>query len=371
MIIARPEKTNKLAAHNQISPTKSPIQRKSQVALAADLNQSAQQDLKQRVSQHLESSLHRTLQTQIAVLGTGAWGTTLANLARVNPENAVRTWSRRSEASLESVVADAEVLIIAISMKGIAELAKRLEKIGLNQNTIIVTATKGLDPQTRLSPSKLWQTAFPLNPVVVLSGPNLSKEIDCGQPAATVVASPNQAATALVQRLMSNDRFRVYTNQDPLGTELGGTLKNVVAIAVGACDGLNLGTNAKCALMTRALPEMVRVGVSLGAEPETFLGLAGLGDLMATCGSRLSRNYRVGYGLAQGKSMEQILEELGATAEGVNTVNVLVEIASELNISVPIATAVHQMIHGKLKAHELVERMMSRELKSELDELTV
>ena len=168
--------------------------------------------------------------------------------------------------------------------------------------------------------------------------------------------------------MYSSETFRVYTSPDPVGAELGGTLKNVVAIAVGACEGLDLGTNAKCALITRALPEMVRIGVRLGAEPETFLGLAGLGDLMATCGSSLSRNYRVGYGLAQGKSMAQILEELGATAEGVNTVNVLIEIARELNVPVPIATAVHQMIHGQIQASEVVQMMMARELKSELEE---
>lgn len=301
----------------------------------------------------------------ITVLGTGAWGTSLAYVANANPENAVRTWSRRSPEPLESVLEGAEVLVIAISMKGIVELSKRIRRIGLDEKTIIVTATKGLDPETHLSPSSIWQSAFPNNPIAVLSGPNLSKEIDRGQPAATVVASKDEAAAQKVQALMSHDRFRVYTNGDPLGTELGGTLKNVMAIAVGACDGLNLGTNAKCALMTRALPEMVRVGVRLGADPETFLGLAGLGDMLATCSSNLSRNYRVGYGLAHGKSMNQILKELGSTAEGVNTTEVLLEIAKEHGISVPIAKAVHALIHGRIDAKSAVDLLMDRDLKPE------
>lgn len=310
-----------------------------------------------------------TTPAHITVLGNGAWGSSLAYLAQSNPQNQVKTWSRRSPNPLAEVVAGADILIVAISMKGIVELSKKLQAIGLPKETIIVTATKGLDPETQLSPSRIWQAAFPNHAVAVLSGPNLSKEIDRGQPAATVVACQDEAAAQKVQEQMSSDRFRVYTNTDPLGTELGGTLKNVMAIAVGACDGLNLGTNAKCALMTRALPEMVRVGVRLGADPETFLGLAGLGDMLATCSSSLSRNYRVGYGLAQGKSMEQILNELGGTAEGVNTAEVLLEIAKTHGISVPIAKAVHALIHGKISAKQALELLMERDLKPEALEL--
>ncbi|NJM57978.1 MAG: NAD(P)H-dependent glycerol-3-phosphate dehydrogenase [Synechococcales cyanobacterium RU_4_20] len=311
------------------------------------------------------TSPHASRPTPITVLGTGAWGTSLARLATANPGNVVRSWSRSSPETLEAVVADAEVLIIAIAMQGIVKLSKRLQTIGLKEQTIIVTATKGLDPETHLSPSRLWQAAFPRHAVAVLSGPNLSKEIDRGLPAATVVASTNEAAAQRVQTLISSDRFRVYTNTDPLGTELGGTLKNVMAIAVGACDGLNLGTNAKSALMTRALPEMVRVGVKLGADPETFLGLAGLGDMLATCSSRLSRNYRVGYGLAQGQPMAEILQALDGTAEGVNTTEVLLAIAKEHQISVPITKAVHALIHGRMDAKAAVEVLMDRELKPE------
>jgi len=300
-----------------------------------------------------------------AVLGTGAWGTALAQLATESGIT-VRSWSRRGDISLESAVADADVLLCAISMKGVAELASRLKDMGLPSRTILITATKGLDPKTTKTPSQLWQEAFPDNPVVVLSGPNLSKEIDRGLPAATVVASHDAAAAATVQQIFAVDRFRVYTNADPLGTELGGTLKNVMAIAVGVCDGLQLGTNARSALITRALPEVIRVGTQLGAQPETFYGLSGLGDMLATCTSVLSRNYRVGYGLAEGKSLEQILQELGSTAEGVNTAHVLVKLANREEIPIPISRQVHRLLNGAITPLNAVSALMERDLKPEM-----
>ncbi|MGF1512549.1 MAG: NAD(P)H-dependent glycerol-3-phosphate dehydrogenase [Elainellaceae cyanobacterium] len=301
----------------------------------------------------------------LAVLGKGAWGTALAQLASESGI-AVRAWSRRGDLPLEAAVADADVLLCAISMKGVADLAARLSEIGLPPRAILVTATKGLDPKTTKTPSQLWQAAFPDNPVVVLSGPNLSKEIDQGMPAATVVASHDPAAAETVQQIFAVDRFRVYTNTDPLGTELGGTLKNVMAIAVGVCDGLNLGTNARSALITRALPEVIRVGTQLGAQPETFYGLSGLGDMLATCTSPLSRNYRVGYGLAEGKALEQILEELGSTAEGVNTAHVLVKLANREAIPIPISRQVHRLLNGVITPLDAVTALMERDLKPEL-----
>lgn len=284
----------------------------------------------------------------IAMLGTGAWGSALATLAAVNDHD-LRLWSRRGELSLEEAIADADIIISAISMKGVSDVAEQLKAISLPAKAIIVTATKGLDPKTTRTPSQIWQETFPDHPVVVLSGPNLSKEIEAGLPAATVVASTDLEAAETVQEVFASDCFRVYTNNDPLGTELGGTLKNVMAIAVGVCEGLKLGTNAKSALITRALPEMIRVGAHLGAQPETFLGLAGLGDMLATCTSPLSRNYRVGYGLAQGKSLEQILEELGSTAEGVNTTAVLLDLANREEIPIPISRQVIVFSRGKLR----------------------
>ncbi|MGB7417501.1 MAG: NAD(P)H-dependent glycerol-3-phosphate dehydrogenase, partial [Thermosynechococcaceae cyanobacterium] len=230
---------------------------------------------------------------------------------------------------------------------------------------IIVSATKGLDPETTRTPSQIWQAALPLNPIVVLSGPNLSQEIEQGLPAATVAASTDLKAAEKVQVVFASERFRVYTNSDCLGTELGGTLKNVVAIAIGVCDGLKLGTNARSALMTRALPEIMRIGTHLGGQPETFLGLSGLGDLLATCTSPLSRNYQVGYQLAQGQSLETILAALKGTAEGVNTANVLINLANREAISTPISRQVYRLLNGKCSPQEAVTELMARDLKPE------
>ncbi|EDX84672.1 NAD-dependent glycerol-3-phosphate dehydrogenase C-terminal domain family protein [Synechococcus sp. PCC 7335] len=302
---------------------------------------------------------------KLAVLGRGAWGSALARLAESN-HHQVKLWSRRGELSLEEAIADADVILSAISMKGVTSLAQQLRQLSIPPAAILVTATKGLDPETTLTPSQIFQSAFPDHPVAVLSGPNLSKEISGGLPAATVLASKDLTAATTVQQLFSSDSFRVYTSGDPLGAELGGTLKNVMAIAVGVCDGLNLGTNAKSALITRALPEVIRVGLHLGAtEVETFYGLSGLGDMLATCSSSLSRNYRVGYGLAQGKSLEQILEELGGTAEGVNTAHVLIAIANREGIPVPISRQVYRLLLGRITPKEAVEALMERELKPE------
>lgn len=308
-------------------------------------------------------------QTQVVtILGAGVWGSALATLARRNP-NEVRLWFRRSPESLDAAIKDADVIVSAVSMKGVRPTIEKLESLTLPEHTIIVTATKGLDPATTHTPSQIWQEAFPCHSIVVLSGPNLSKEIQKGLLAATTVASKNIKAAETVQTVFSSDVLRVYVNEDPLGTELGGTLKNVMAIAAGVCDGLQLGTNAKAALLTRALPEMIRVGTQMGASTETFFGLSGLGDLLATCDSPLSRNYQVGYGLAQGKSLEQILEELEGTAEGVNTTNVLVKLANQEAIPVPIARQVYRLIHGKSTPQEAVQALMERDLKSEFCDL--
>lgn len=309
-------------------------------------------------------------QKTIVILGAGMWGNAIATLLKYN-QHQVRLWSRSSPVGLAEVIQDADLLISAVSTKGVTSIIERLKELQLPENTIIVTATKGLEPFSKLTPSQLWQQAFPSYPVVVLSGPNLSKEIEQGLPAATVVASVQEQAAKTVQEIFASDSFRVYINKDPLGTELGGTLKNVMAIAAGVCDGLQLGTNAKAALLTRALPEMVRVGSYLGASPNTFFGLSGLGDLLATCNSPLSRNYQVGYRLAQGKSLEQILTELEGTAEGINTAEVLIQIAQQQEIPVPIALEVYRLLKGETTPTQAVQALMERELKPELNQLII
>jgi len=314
--------------------------------------------------QHQAFQTYKTEQVTLTILGTGAWGTGLATLATAN-DHRVTGWSRRGEKSLQEAIAQANIIVSAISMKGVPDLVEQLQRLNIPDTTVLVTATKGLDPKTTLTPSQIFHQAFPNHAVAVLSGPNLSKEIDQGLPAATVIACENETAAEAVQHVFASENFRTYRSTDPLGAELGGTLKNVVAIAVGVCEGLELGSNARSALITRALPEVMRIGTHLGGQPETFLGLSGLGDMLATCTSPLSRNYRVGYGLSQGKSLEQILSELNSTAEGVNTAHVLMDIAQREQISVPICQQVHLLLNGEISAEEAVAALMERKLKAE------
>lgn len=300
----------------------------------------------------------------ITIIGAGAWGKTIGYLLEKN-KYSYQIWSRRNKQSLESVVINADIIISAVSMSGVKAISEKLQNLTLKDDLIIVTATKGLDFATTKTPAQIWQKAFPPSPIVVISGPNLSKEIAQDKPAATVVSSINQSAAEKVQTILASDTFRVYLNDDPLGTELGGTLKNIMAIASGVCDGLKLGTNAKAALLTRALPEMIRVGTYLGAKKETFFGLSGLGDLLATCESPLSRNYQVGYNLAKGKSLSEILETLEGTAEGVNTTKVLTNLAYQQKIPVPICYQVYLLLEGEITPTQAVQALMARELKQE------
>ncbi|MGA9377903.1 MAG: NAD(P)H-dependent glycerol-3-phosphate dehydrogenase, partial [Phormidium sp.] len=303
------------------------------------------------------------METKITVIGAGAWGTTLAFLAEANGHQ-VRLWSRQSSSTLADVLVDTDIVVSAVSMKGVRPVVEQLRSLQMSK-VIFVTATKGLDPSTTCTPSQIWQAAFPANSVVVLAGPNLSKEIQAGLPAATVVGSNDLSAAKQVQILFNSSRFRVYTNDDPLGVELGGTLKNVMAIAAGTCDGLQLGTNAKAALVTRGLAEIIRIGNHWGAKSDTFYGLSGLGDLLATCNSPLSRNYQVGYGLAIGKTLTEILTNLEGTAEGVNTSQVLVHLANQQGISLPISAQVDRLLKAEVSPQAAVDSLMLRDVKPE------
>lgn len=297
----------------------------------------------------------------VAVIGAGAWGSVLAKLVQAPT---VVSWSRRSGADLSHSIASSQIIVSAVSMTGVQEVINELRG-QLAPEQIIVTTTKGLDLATNSTPAQLWTAAFPGNAIVVLSGPNLSAEIQQGLPAATVVASNDLAAAVQVQTVFSSAQFRVYTNNDPLGVELGGTVKNVIAIAAGTCDGLGLGTNAKAGLMTRGLAEIIRIGKYWGAKPETFYGLSGLGDLLATCNSALSRNYQVGYSLAQGHTLAQVLSGLTGTAEGVNTTKVLMQITHQHQVELPITMMVDRLLQGQITPKEALIALMMRDSKSE------
>jgi glycerol-3-phosphate dehydrogenase (NAD(P)+) len=300
---------------------------------------------------------------RITIIGAGVWGSALASLTQIN--GYVPTiWSRSSGEILADVVRDRLAIISAVSMSGVSAVIDGLQG-AIEPHQIIVTATKGLDAKTNCTPAQLWRKGFPNNPIVVLSGPNLSLEIQQGLPAATVVASQDSDAATQIQTIFSSPKFRVYTNDDPVGVEIAGTVKNVIAIAAGTCDGLKLGNNAKSALLTRGLAEMIRVGQYWGAKTETFYGLSGMGDLLTTCNSPLSRNYQVGYGLAQRKTLTEILAESKGTAEGINTTKVLVQIAKQNQIEMPIAVLVDRLLLGEITANEAIVALMSRDSKSE------
>ena len=300
----------------------------------------------------------------VTIIGAGAWGSALGSLIQSNKHH-VQIWSRQSQCSLAEAVRNSDAIISAVSMKGVRTIAEKLQTASLLPHVVLVSATKGLEPITGQTPSQIWRSLFPDHPLVVLSGPNLSQEIVAGKPAATVAASTDENSAQFIQNILASKNFRVYTNSDPIGVELGGTLKNVIAIAVGACDGLNLGTNAKSALITRSLIEIIRVGVYFGAQPETFWGLSGLGDLLATCNSNLSRNYQVGYAIALGKSLEEAIASIRGTAEGVNTANVLIEISDREKISVPVSRYVYRLLKGEINLQQAVEGLMERDLKPE------
>ncbi len=312
---------------------------------------------------------------KVTVLGGGAWGSTLMELVQENDHD-VTQWYRRSSLSLQDALADSELWICAVSMRGVRDVAEQIQRLNLPQSDsssiCIVSATKGLEASAQSSlehlpkrPSEIWQEAFPFAAITVLSGPNLSKEIQQRRPAATVVASHNHKAAQQVQALFNSQRFRVYTNADPTGVELAGALKNVIAIATGACDGLELGTNAQSALITRGLAEMIRIAGYWGAKADTLYGLAGMGDLMATCSSPLSRNYQVGYRLAQGETIDQILATLEGTAEGINTCMVLIELASHAAIDLPITQQVSRLLQGQVTPMDALNILMSRVSKPE------
>ncbi len=311
------------------------------------------------------------LSLTIAVLGSGAWGSTLAKLAE-GQGHLVRLWSpRRDRDRLPEVLSHADLVISAVSMRGVTAVVEQVQQCQIPPQALVLSATKGLEPQSQPDqlprlPSQIWQEQFPENSIAVLSGPNLAKEIQQGLPAATVVASTDAAAATSIQQALSSKQFRVYTNPDPLGVELGGTLKNVIAIAVGACDGLQLGMNAKAALITRGLAEILRIGCHWGAKPETFYGLAGIGDLMATCNSPLSRNYQVGYSLAQGKTLAAILQDLEGTSEGVNTAPILVNLATQQGIRAPISQEVNRVLRGETTPQTALASLMERSSKPEI-----
>ncbi|MFH1826779.1 MAG: NAD(P)H-dependent glycerol-3-phosphate dehydrogenase [bacterium] len=326
---------------------------------------------------------------KVSIIGAGAWGTTLATLFAENG-NQVTLWvyekdlaeemSERRENKRflpgfqlpESItvtndlnqIKDTEIVVFVVPTQFLRSTAKQAAKV-IGAKAIIVCASKGIEEKTLKLPLDILKDELKTNNLAVLSGPNLSKEIASGQPAATVVASDNEQTARIVQQALLQERLRVYTNDDPIGVELGGALKNIIAIAAGVSDGLELGDNAKSAIMIRGIAEISRLGVALGAKAETFAGLSGMGDLITTCSSKLSRNHRVGEQLAKGQSLADIQKDLKAVAEGVFTVKAALDLGKKLKVALPITQEVHAILYQNKKPFQAISDLMSRSAKQE------
>ena len=300
---------------------------------------------------------------RIAVLGLGAWGDTLAQLLQHQGHH-VQGWSRRHGGDPAQVLLGADVALVAIAMAGVRALAPQLAP-QWPSNLPLVSCSKGLDLDTLCTPSQLWHQHNPNLPVLVLSGPNLAAELATGLPAASVLAGSDAELARQLQHSLSNDCLRLYTNSDPVGTEVAGALKNVMAIAAGICDGLKLGANAKASLLCRALVEMGTVITGLGGSPTSLYGLAGLGDLLATACSPLSRNYRFGLALAEGHSRAEALNLVDGTVEGAGTTDAVLRLAARNTWHLPICAEVGALMAGETTPQRAVRRLMERDLREE------
>ncbi len=245
--------------------------------------------------------------------------------------------------SIEETVADIDVLVMGIPSQGFRGVLEQV-KPHLRAWVPVISLTKGLELDTRMRMTEIIQDVFPGHPVGVLTGPNLAREIMAGQAAASVIAMEDDIIVRELQSLFRSGLFRVYTNDDVIGCELGGVLKNIIAIAVGMGDGQGAGDNTRSALITRGLAEVTRLGVAMGGRPETFAGLAGMGDMIATCTSPQSRNRHVGVELGKGRHIDEIIEDMVMVAEGVKSAPAVIALAQEYGVEMPIASDVFRVV---------------------------
>ena len=325
----------------------------------------------------------------IAVIGAGSWGTTLACLLHEKGYD-VSLWAREKEvadeitnqntnsvyfpgvllpaglmatSSIAEALTNARYILNVVPTQFIRSVFTEAVKY-ISSDTIIISASKGIEQGTLLTASETLQE-ITQKPVAALSGPSFAKEVIKKLPTAVTLASPNMDTALLLQELFNTNYFRVYSHADIIGVELGGALKNVVAIASGICDGLDLGHNARAALITRGLVEITRLGKAMGADPMTFSGLSGLGDLVLTCTGPLSRNYTVGVNLGKGMKLRDILASTRSVAEGVATSLSAFELAQKKHVEMPIVEQVYRVLHEDEDPETAVLNLMNRALKSE------
>jgi glycerol-3-phosphate dehydrogenase (NAD(P)+) len=271
----------------------------------------------------------------------------------------------RATSDIEAACDGADVVVMAVPSHGFRDVL-RAAAPAIRPDAVVVSLTKGIEQLTLARMSEIIAEEAPGRPIAVLTGPNLVREIAQGQPTASVVASRDGDVAARLQQLFMTSGFRIYTNPDVIGCEIAGATKNVLAIAVGAAAGYGFGDNTRAALITRGLAEMTRLGIALGGDPLTFAGLAGVGDLVATCSSELSRNRRVGFEFARGKPREAIMADSPMVAEGVRTAVGIVELARRNDVEMPIANTVAGVIEGRSSADDVLASFMGRAAKAEM-----
>ena len=331
-----------------------------------------------------------TDQPILAVLGAGSWGTALATMAARNGVP-TRLWGRDAaaladmaashrnqrylpdlqlppglafEPDLAKAVRGATTLLIVVPSHAFAEMLAEIAPL-LDPGTSIAWATKGFEPGTGRFLHELVAERLPGRSAAVLTGPSFAREVASGQPSAVTVHSENAVFAQQLADLLHAPNFRVYTGNDVLGAELGGAMKNVLAVATGVADGMQLGLNARAGLITRGMNEMLRLGVALGAKPETLMGLSGLGDLVLTCTGDLSRNRRLGLALGQGIGIHEAVAQIGQVVESVVTANEVVRLADKHGLDLPISKGVRAVLHGDVTPVEGMKALMAREQKPE------
>jgi glycerol-3-phosphate dehydrogenase (NAD(P)+) len=326
----------------------------------------------------------------VAVIGGGSFGTVIANIIAHNG-HLTRLWMRDADQveslnttrqnavylpglelhervtatnDLKAAVQNVDLIMVAVPSGSFRTVVQQMRPY-LHEGVILVSLTKGIEAVSFKLMSQILADEAPTARIAVLSGPNLAREIANSSPTGTVIASNHAEVRTLVQHILRSDTFRVYANDDMLGVELGGSLKNIYAIIAGLADAMGMGHNTNSMLITRSLTEMARFGVRLGADAMTFLGLSGVGDLIVTCSSPLSRNFRVGKALGEGKDIDLIINELGQVAEGVNTVKQVTQKAQELGVQMPLANSLYQIIYNKAGIDHIIDSLMLEE--TELD----
>ncbi len=332
--------------------------------------------------------------SRLAVIGAGAWGTTLANLLAGKGFREVNLWVYEADlavrmardrendtylpgfplhpnlcptSDLSEAAHDVSIFISVPPSHTVRSVWEQLAPM-LSEGALLVSATKGIEAESLQTMSRVLQAVIGLEKhvdIAALSGPTFAREVSQQIPSAVVAAAPSAEVAREVQALFHTELFRVYTNTDVLGVELGGALKNVMALAAGVCDGLQFGYNARAALITRGLAEIAQLGVAMGASTQTFAGLSGMGDLVLTCTGDLSRNHTVGVQLGQGKSLNDILQGMNAVAEGVTTAGSAVALGRKYGVEMPIAERIYALLNGDVTPHAAVTELMTRALKSE------